>query len=935
MAFLHSLNLSVKRARARWVLSLLSVGGIALTVGLVASIPVFTESVGMAILHRELAEAAHGIATPLLAIRYYRIPSAPGTMTVQEALDVGDWLGLLTRREVGITVARKYVQIGSHAFTMRPLPGDTRYKTRVLRQVRINCIPGIEEHIEITEGASLSQAGNAEELLVWARPKLLEEVGAQVGERFELYNHNAIHPDRPSVFRIAGLWQAEDPSSSFWYRDPHDLLESEFLTPLESFARFVAPIMPQQIDYSFWYYVLDERRLRLDDVDGYARGAELAQFKAESALPSTRVDRTPIEPLTRTQTRVAVLERLLLGFSLPAIVLLMVFVGAISATSLHYEQGEIAILMSRGAGRTQVFTMNALEGLVHVALGTPIGLLASLGFARAVTLSTGLLTFKRGALLPLHTQGLRWEPIALVSAFSLIARLVPTLGASRRTVVTYGRERARTRGRDWPARLLFMAVLCSTTAYAPHLVRARGTFGLASWELESEAKGDPLLFLAPSLFMVTAAVLASQLFPVVMRVPDLVSRVLGTPLYLGIRSLSRQSEAYGVAIFLLVLCICLGAFEASIARSADLWLVDRLRHKVGADYRFTLGTEEIEGGIILGQDSWLLPVAEYRKLPGVTDATRVGDHVALPAIKSLEALRLLGVDRLDFARVAYFREDYADRPLGELLNRLATDRDGILLERRYLEAARLSLGDRLALDVYVDGVAARVPFKIIGTFDHFPTMYPSERRVAVADLDFIHSQLGGIQPHSIWLRTVPDGDVARLRAALKQLGVVELNELDSRAMIAEDLKRLERVGIYGSLSVGFLASSLVAWAGLAVSTVASLRGRVRRFAVLRALGLSGFQVLAATSVEYLGVIAYSVAIGAIAGVATSRLFVSYFLLTEDPNLQVPPLVARIAWAPLLWIVIAYLAALTVTEVIVLWRTMRRKAFEALRVADEE
>jgi len=901
-----------------------------------ASIPIFTDSIGMSILKTELAQYSLSAANPALAIRYYRVPSVPQSMTVQQALDVGDWLGAMTSREVGLSVERSHTQIGSHAFMIRTLPGDERYEKRDLCQVRINCVPGIEEQIEIVEGMPFLEAETSGELLVWARPRLLEELGIEVGEKFELFNYNAVHPDRPPVFRIAGVWQAKDPTGPFWYTDPHRLLELEFLTSLGAFARFVAPIMPQQIDYTFWYYVLDENRLRFDKVDQYTRGVEVAQMKAQRMLPYIKVDCSPIEPLREVQERTQVLERLLFGFSLPVMALLLVFVAAISSIAMRYQRNEIAIFMSRGASRSQVFVANALEGLLHIVLGLPPGLWIGRRFAQLMSLNSGFMSFDRVVPLALVTQGLDWYLVGLALVLSLLARLVPAYRLGRSTIVSYGRERAREGPPDWTVRLLLTAVLIAASAYAYYQLHSRGTFGFVIWEPGGETVSDPLLFLAPTLFMVTAALIFSRIFSILVRIPDFVGQFLKPPLYLGFRNLARQSGTYTTAIFLVIMCLCLGAFVASVALSADSWLVDQFRYKAGADYCFTQGVAPEESGSgISGVGSWLLPIEEYRKLTGVTDATRVGEYVATPVVHNQPSIRLLGIDRLDFGRVAYFRRDYAEQPLGELLNLLGATRNGILLRREDLASTSFSLGDRLTLDVYVEGIAKRIDFVIVGVFDYFPTMYPDERSVAVTNLDFIHDQFGGAQPHGIWLRTLPDTDTLDLRSQLKRKGVVTLNEKDSRAMVREDMERLERVGIFGSLTVGFLAGSLLACLGLLVHTVASLVAQIHRFAILRALGMESKQVLATVSVEYLSVVFYGIVAGAAAGITASVLFVPYYQFTSDASLQLPPFVPEIAWGRLGWISIAYLCVLTLAEIIVLLVTTRTQVFQALRLGDEE
>ncbi|MFO7917088.1 MAG: FtsX-like permease family protein [Anaerolineae bacterium] len=938
MLFVSLFNLVLKRARRHWLLTLLSIIGTAVTVGLIASIPIFSNSVGMRILREELAEDAYG-GSPPMAIRYYRVPSSSNVMTVQQALDVGEWLGSMTRREVGLPIARTYTQIGSHALTIQPLPDDTRYEERDLRQVRINCILDVEDQIEIIEGQPFSAADEVDELLIWTRPEMLEKLGAQVGERFQLFNRNAVHPDQPTTFRIAGTWRAKDPEDAFWYSNPHKLLEREFITSLEDFSRFVAPIMPQQTDYTFWYYVLDENRLRFDDTDLYAKGVRIAEQRASTRLSNIRVDRSPIEPLRQVQRRTTVLERLLFGFTVPVIVLLLAFIGSIAIISVRYQRNEIAILMSRGGSHIQLFVLNLMTGLLHIVLGTPLGLGLGLIFAQGKSLNTGFLTFDRHTPLPLATQGIDWRLVGLALLFSLAARLIPTLRASGKTIVTYGRTRARSENPHTAARIALTLLICAVSAYAYYRIQQRGTLGLVTWQTDAEAANDtavndPLVFLAPSLFIVAAGLITALLFPLLMRIADVVGQFLSPSLYLGLRELARQTGAYTSVLFILIFCLALGTFEASIARSADSWLEDRLRYQVGADYSFEQGVAPPESDGPTGVDSWLIPVEEYRKLPGVTDATRVGHHTALSLPDDMPSVDLLGIDRRDFGRVAHFRRDYASLPLGELLNRLAQEPNALLITPDYLERATLSVGDTLPLEVYVEGAAKRMEFTIVGTIEHFPTTYPAEGPVAVTNLNFIHDQCGGAQPHGIWMRTEPDADIERLEESLERMGVVAVNEQNYREMLAEDMQRLERVGIFGNLTVGFLSGSALAWLGLLLYTTASLIRRVHRFTILRAIGFMVRQILSTLSVEYFCVIAYGLLAGAAAGIAASKLFVPYFQFTDNPDMQVPPFIPHIDWQRLVWIALVYFVVLAISEVVVLANTTRREAFQALRMGNK-
>ena len=931
------LILAIKRTRERWGLSFLSLVGIALTVGLIASIPIFTDAVGLKILQKELDKHSFGNLNPPLAMRYYRVPSSPEVMTVQEALDVGAWLRHLTASEIGLPASRDYIQIGSHSFTLRALSDDARYAEKEMRQVRVNAVPGVESQIEVIEGMPFPQADSADELLLWARPEFLSSLGVQVGEVFELYSQNAVAPGEAVRFRVAGAWQARDPNSSFWYRDPHDLMGEEFLTSVGAFARFIAPYMPQQTDFTFWYVVLDESRIRFDRVDDYTLGAQRAQLKAQRILPQLQVDRSPIEPLKEVQIRTRILKQLLLGFSLPVLALVLFFVGLIARVTVRYQENEVAILISRGASRLQVVGISALEGMIHMALGTPLGIVASLSFARAMSQASGFLAFGRSDPLPVTTYALDWQLVAVALVVSLLARLFPALSAARRTIVTYGHERARPGRLNVALKVLLMLFLVVATGYAWYRLKARGTLGLVSFEPGSGVTNDPLVFLAPTLFLFAVSLVSAQVFPFFMQILDIVGRNLpSTTLFLGLRNLARESGTYTIPLFLVITCLCLGSFEGSIARSADVWLVDRWHYRVGADYSFQQTVGKDPSGVERGENAWLLPVDSYRTLPGVTDATRVGVYKTFYRTNRSETkLTLLGVDRLDFPRVAYFRDDYAPVPLGELLNRLGAQPSGILVTPKFLGTLGLNIGDTLPLDVMVQAETQHIEFTVVGTFDEFPTMYESQSTAVVANLDFVFDQFGGIFPHSIWLRTTPDMDEADLKGALYTMNVMPGDELNGRALSLEDQQRLERVGIYGNLTVGFLSGSALACLGILVYTLAALAGRLHRFAILRALGLNLSQVLGTLSVEYLGVVVYGIAVGAVAGVATARWFVPYFQFTDDPSTMVPAFTPYIAWTQVLWIVAGYFVVLSLAELIILARATRQKVFQALRMGFRE
>ena len=57
-----------------------------------------------------------------------------------------------------------------------------------------------------------------------------------------------------------------------------------------------------------------------------------------------------------------------------------------------------------------------------------------------------------------------------------------------------------------------------------------------------------------------------------------------------------------------------------------------------------------------------------------------------------QAATVMGVDRVDFPKVAFWRPDFASAPLGALMNSLAIASDGVLVEGRKLRESGLARG---------------------------------------------------------------------------------------------------------------------------------------------------------------------------------------------------------------------------------------------------
>jgi putative ABC transport system permease protein len=206
----------------------------------------------------------------------------------------------------------------------------------------------------------------------------------------------------------------------------------------------------------------------------------------------------------------------------------------------------------------------------------------------------------------------------------------------------------------------------------------------------------------------------------------------------------------------------------------------------------------------------------------------------------------------------------------------------------------------------------------------------------VTNLEYLQSQGGGLLPYGIWMRTDPNIEASKLvQGITRQSKVIPERVVNLRQILAKDAGRLERVGVFGMLSICFLAGTVLAVFGLLVHNAASLRRRSLRFAVLQALGLARINVLLTVFTEYLGVMLYSIITGVALGIVGAYIYVPYFQLTDEAKVPVPPYLPMIDQQRAGIIALVMGLALVAVEAMVLWRLLRIRLFETLRLGTRE
>ena len=938
LRFFSLVRFAFQRLRSHIGLTTLALLGVVLSVGLVCNGSFFSQAVEQVLLDQELAAFSKMTGRPPFSTSVYTFPSSNAPISLPEAEELGKHVASTLSAEVGLTRDHLGVEVHSGNMMLQPAPNSGRFgDDDYLSAVDMVYIAGIAPAMDILLGEPLDEDGTSGEALdVWMHSKLASKMGVNVGELFEI----GLNLNAPSIpIRVVGIWQAADLEDNFWFENPDGTLQNALIVRRADYIQRLEPIVPAQTWYLSWHIILDDTKVYPENAKAYLDGFTRAKTIINKYLPDARINTPPLDPLEAFVNRGDVLTILLLSFNLPAFAFLLYFLMLSSTIIANWQQRETATLVGRGLQVSSILTLTFVEQLLLFIVGYPLGVGAGMLLSRLMGYTASFLSFTSRAPLPISLRGLN-VPLTLVAlGVAMFSRLIPAARATRLSAIDIDRERARPQSSPWWQRAYLDFILLLPTWYAYQQLTRRGTLAMLVQDRPEDLYQDPLLILVPALFIVTLALLTLRIFPWAMRLLDMLAGVTpwSTP-HLALRQLGRQSQVYVNPLLLVIVALGLGVYMISMAASLDKWLVERIYYQAGSDLSFALyplemenASSEVDWNSITGE--WIPTPDEFRELPGVLDATRVGNYtMSTNLVKSGDIKgRFLVVDRTDFARVGWFREDFADEPLGGLMNALAQSDNAILVSEDILERNHLLIGDVINIRVGVNyAMTINAPFTIVGTYKYFPTVYEDERITFIGNLDYLSFYFGIAVPHDIWLVLESDVEGKSVLDIVPGLGARPVKAKDAPGAIAIEQAKQERVGVFGTLTIGFLAAVVMAGLGLLIYTYASLRERLKRFTILRAIGLLRSQIMGQVVLEYATLTAYGAIAGALIGKFTSDLFIPFFRITGQAGAPLPPLIPIIAQEQVVSLVSVFVSFIVLLEVLVIARALSDKAFTMLK-----
>jgi putative ABC transport system permease protein len=951
--FLGVVWLSFERLRSAPELTIGMLVGLITVVTLTSSIPMYVEGANNKVLAQELGAigTAQHPAFSFLTI-YSRLPGTTVLWTDVMAADAyinGTIPGLmgLPLRQTSLYVRSDYFSLyaaDSSGYSVDQRSPVTRLQTGFLQNY--------ESHVTLVEGRLPTPAVTGQPIEVLVSEAKANESGFRVGDEFTIYRKEEATdletiPRFEDNIRIVGIWKATNPSELFWFLEPESF-ESIIMMPRDSFASRIASDKPYAVIYSGWFQVYDGSKVEANNVGAIMGAIARSRTQIASILPRANFPISPAWALTRYFESVSLQTRVLLTFSIPLLLMALGYVVFVTGLALRQQRLEIALLKSRGSSTRQVILIYLVQSLLLGAISLVAGLFLGRLMAQIIGRTRGFLSFGPSAELNISITQLALQLSVGAIILATLTSLLPALRWAGLTVITFKQYLSRANDVPWWRKFFIDVLLLGLSLYGLYQMRRTGNIPFLIGG-QGDPLQNPLLLIAPTLFMISGGLFFLRLFPMFMDLLHWISRQLpGTVALLSFGRLARSSNYNGV-LLLLVITVGLSVFTASLAKTLDNNVYERSYYKVGADVVLDEAVVGANSESPYGNNSssdtssssapfgLVVPSSDALKIPGVNNASRI-TQVAVRADTG-EQGHVYGIERLTFPRVAFFRRDFTDSSLPVLMNEMALNQQGALVNREYLAAKGLGIGDTVTVRVN-NQENTRLELKVIGILNMLPTVYPDPASEAVpfyaiTNLNYLETMLGYPMTGQIWLSVKPGINVTEIFTQATDIGFRLNSETSALQEVQTEQGRLERVGLFGFLSVGFMAISFLSMLGLMIYAFISLRQWTIQFGVLRAVGLTSLQLVSLVILEQMVVVLAGMIVGAAFGIWMSYLFLPFLQVSYAATLPLPPIIVLVAWEGI-WRVYGIVGAALLVVVFGMIRPLSRiKMFEAIKLGEAQ
>ncbi|MHA1116115.1 MAG: FtsX-like permease family protein, partial [Candidatus Heimdallarchaeaceae archaeon] len=585
------------------------------------------------------------------------------------------------------------------------------------------------------------------------------------------------------------------------------------------------------------------------------------------------------------------------AFLAPIIVLTLILTIYAANLVRKKRERQLTILTERGTTKIEIGSYLALESLIFGIIALFLGIALGIPISALLTKSTGFLSFSNQTSslqlkIPSLSQALFGSllVIFIIQTFNVITLL------KTRSIEDYGKVE-----KTLPSfyRYYVDIIFISTGAILWFIYQLPVLSGFR--DKTTKSIGIPamivLLFGVVLLIQRLLPLFSKFILKITQFPNDKIRKKLRLDIFsLGIKEITRYQSSFVRSSVILSLSFAIVVSAIVVPASYQKFNTDGAYYDLGAD--IVIENFPLENKFLIGEIENLTEiqstcVVKYAALSDVS-----GDYAITHAI--------LGIEVNKFAQTAFFREDFSDYSLEELLT-LLSDETTLLAQEDEIKIINKGVGDSLILGYRAynetrretDGspfYRSNITVEIAGLFKYWPVLVKEISTTNV--LSILNHFVANISifnklelsPFEITdyllIKVNQEEDIEEVTKKIKTVAGSNVDNVYSKIFVREGSARSSILysAINSTLIMSFTINSLI----IALYASVQLIERSREIATMKAIGVSKTQLLLLFLSEYATLLIFSTIMGLLSGLFSSWMLMNIITI----NRSIPPFIMK-------------------------------------------
>lgn len=896
------------------VIALLFALVLPLTLGL--TVPSYADAAGVRILNQELTAQSRKTQRPAMALLYRYVKSNK----------IVPWRTIIGADTLITQTAPQYLQypiarITSHIRTipLRVMLVSGSQNGIPLDNAPLATLVGMQEYMKYVSGRAPQPNSDIE---IAISQHTANTYGLNLADTLVLSSSVS---KQTLTCMIVGIWTPLQPDSEEWLYAPDTLADLLLVAP-QTMQDVVSATFPDTVAQAAWY--IQPQPFMLAPGEIWQVEQRIRTLSQELAKGSVKLERSPLVLFESTQTIIQSLTERISIIALLIALLALLFIFQLANISYQRRQDEFILLRSRGVQLRWFIGVSIAEWFAYILIATLIAIPLSI-FATQIMLRTDSFLHLTAISAPLSGLPYQsWLYLLIIAIIIVLLALLPVRNVFQSTLSQNIRNRSYNRLHIF-GRVIVAVIVSVGVGY--------GYYGLyIAPDVTQDVFTSSMTLILPVCNAIAISLIANLCIPLFLKLSEKIARRgKSLALILALQTLSRRSAQLQTTVMMLTITLGVGGYVASMAATIDT------ASQNGLAYRIATDTQLIESAISSKKpnegDRYLItPLGAHKQLPGIIAYAPVGLYDGQVNIGGTAInTAVVAIDRTRFLQVIPHFEDAwlgAGNSFGAILNQLALYRNGVIIDKSI--AGNSAIGDKIAVTLTIDDVTVDVQMRIVAMVTGWPGQYSADRPYVVMNLNFVADEVGFIPPNDVWVRRDTTIPLDELLGAARNAAIPIINTIDFHETRLIEFTRPERQGLFGMLTIGFIAAAALTVMAILVSALATMRQRNIELGMLQAMGMPRQTARHVIILEQSITTISGLGCGLIAAVVCATSILPALPAGVAPHRNVPISTPITAWSTLAVMLILYALAVVVTMWVAFFNNQQLRIADAIKLGDE-